>query len=505
MSLTKNIVANYASQIYIALIGVVMVPFYIKHLGAETYGLVGFFAMLQAWFAVLDMGLTPTVAREAARFTAGAADSYYFRRLMRTLEYLFAFGALVGGGILFMTADVIATRWLHASNLPAKEVTAAIRLMSITIALRWMCGPYRGAITGWERLAWLGAYSSLIATLRFVIVVPVILLLAPTPTVFFGYQLVVAMVEVGGLFGYTRKLMQREPRAKGQLSGDKSLVPLLKFSLAIAFTSSIWILITQTDKLILSKILPLAEYGYFTLGVLVAGVVTIVSAPVSSAILPRLARLEAFGDEEALISLYRQSTQVVAVLAGSLAVTVAFGAESLILLWTGNRELAVHSAPILRLYALGNGVLTLAAFPYYLQYAKGNLRLHLIGNAVFVALLVPVLIWATRHYGAIGAGYAWLSMNIISLFGWSPIVHHRMVPGLNRTWFLKDVFAIVVPMTITASLMIRLLSINDGKWVALSKLSLNGAITLAIATACSSWARKEAGIRMSRWLRLRNS
>jgi hypothetical protein len=42
------------------------------------------------------------------------------------------------------------------------------------------------------------------------------------------------------------------------------------------------------------------------------------------------------------------------------------------------------STPILSLYALCNGVLAVAALPYYLQYAKGNLRYHLIGNAVMV-------------------------------------------------------------------------------------------------------------------------
>ena len=31
-------------------------PLYIKYMGAEAYGLVGFFTMLQAWFGLLDMG-----------------------------------------------------------------------------------------------------------------------------------------------------------------------------------------------------------------------------------------------------------------------------------------------------------------------------------------------------------------------------------------------------------------------------------------------------------------
>ena len=48
MSLQRNILASFASQIYVTLIGIVMVPMYVRYMGPEAYGLVGFFAMLQA-------------------------------------------------------------------------------------------------------------------------------------------------------------------------------------------------------------------------------------------------------------------------------------------------------------------------------------------------------------------------------------------------------------------------------------------------------------------------
>lgn len=54
MSLKSNIAANYASQLYTTLIGIVLVPLYLQYMGTEAYGLVGFFVMLQAWFNLLD-------------------------------------------------------------------------------------------------------------------------------------------------------------------------------------------------------------------------------------------------------------------------------------------------------------------------------------------------------------------------------------------------------------------------------------------------------------------
>ena len=103
MSLKRNILASYVSQFYVTLSGIVMVPFYIRYMGVEAYGLVGFYAMLQAWFQLLDMGLTPTMARETARFYGGAIDSLSYRRLVRALEGVFFTLALLGGGVMLLT------------------------------------------------------------------------------------------------------------------------------------------------------------------------------------------------------------------------------------------------------------------------------------------------------------------------------------------------------------------------------------------------------------------
>jgi O-antigen/teichoic acid export membrane protein len=446
--LSRNILANYVSQIYVAIIGIVMVPLYLKYMGAEAYGLVGFFAMLQAWFNLLDMGLTPTMARETARFHGGATDALSYRRLVRALEGLFLTIALVGGGAMYATADYIASSWLQATQLPIAEVQTAVQLMAVIVALRWMCSLYRGIISGSERLVWLGGYNSLIATLRFIGVLIVLIFVGVTPPIFFSYQFGVAVLELSGLLFQAYRLLPAIPEGKGIDWSWTPLKPVLKFSSTIAFVTLVWVLITQTDKLILSKILPLAEYGYFTLAVLVASGVMVISAPVSGAIMPRMVKLEAEGDHAGLIRIYRQATQLVALIAGAATITLVFCAEPLLWAWTGDKFLAHQAAPILTLYAIGNGILSVSGFPYLLQYAKGDLRLHLIGNAGFVVLLVPAIIWGASQYGALGAGYVWLGINLISFVAWLPIVHRKFETGLNVKWYFQDTLIIFLFATI---------------------------------------------------------
>lgn len=499
MSLKKNILANYASQFYVTLIGIVILPLYIKYMGAEAYGLVGFFAMLQAWFMLLDMGLTPTMARETSRFRGGATDALSYRRLVRALEGVFLVVALAGGTAMFVASGYIAHDWLQASQLPIAEVQTAVQLMAIIIAMRWMCGLYRGVISGSERLVWLGGYNSMIATLRFVAVLPVLMFVGVTPTIFFSFQFGVAVIEFAGLLFYAYRLLPDIPKGQ-QLPWDWTpLKPVLKFSLTIAFTSSVWVLVTQTDKLVLSKILPLADYGHFTLSVLVAGGVMVISGPISSAIMPRMAKLEAEGDHAGLIRIYRQATQLVAVIAGAASITVAFCAEPLLWAWTGDKFLAHQAAPVLILYALGNGILAVAAFPYYLQYAKGDLRLHLIGNAVFVVLLIPAIIWAASQYGGVGAGYVWLGMNLFSFVAWLPLVHHKFEPGLNLKWYFQDILVIFLASLIVGYGLSNLLPPDENRWMQLAEVAVTGVFVVMAGAAASSVVR----VKVKDWLRLR--
>ncbi len=481
MSLKRNILANYASQLYVTLAGIVMVPLYISYMGAEAYGLVGFFAMLQAWFNLLDMGLTPTMARESARYRGGAISLLDYRRLARALEGVFAVIALSGGLLLFTLAQPIAGLWLNASQLPQEEITQALQLMAVIIALRWMCGLYRGVITGAERLVWLSGFNSLIATGRFVVILPVLIFVSASPRAFFSFQLGVAMLEFAGLAWMTYRLLPAIPAGERIQWQWAPLKPVLKFSLSIAFTSSVWVLVTQTDKLVLSNILPLADYGYFTLAVLVASGIMIISSPISSALMPRMTRLQAEGHHDALIAVYRQATQVVTVTAIPAALVLIFFAPQVLWAWTGDASLVRRAAPVLSLYAIGYAFLVVGAFPYYLQYAKGNLTLHLIGNMLFVLLLIPSIIWAASHYGMTGAGWAWLVSNAAYFLIWTPLVHRKFAPGVHGGWLLSDIaLPFLLPST-TAALAAKFMHWSDDRLVLALELWGGGALLVLLA------------------------
>ncbi|MDO9053987.1 MAG: oligosaccharide flippase family protein [Gallionella sp.] len=489
MSLKKNILSSYVSQIYVTIIGIVMVPVYVKYMGAEAYGLVGFFAMLQAWFQLLDMGLTPTLSRETARYRGGATDAQSLRRLLRVLEGIFILVAIMGAAGMILSAGFIASEWLKVQQLPQSEVRNAIMLMAVIIALRWLCGLYRGAVTGFERLVWLSGVNIAIATARFVLVIPIFIFVGTSPTHFFTYQLVIAIIEVLVLAVQTYHLLPKKDFGVNLPWQWQPLKGVLRFSLSIAFTSSVWVLVTQSDKLILSNLLLLSDYAYFTLAVLAAGGILIVSTPISGALLPRMTKLNAEGDEAGLIRLYRDATQLVGIAAVPAALVLAIFSEQVLWAWTGDSIIASKAAPVLTLYALGNGLLALAAFPYYLQFAKGDLKLHLIGNALFVLIFIPLLIWAANNFGMVGAGYAWIIANLLPFIAWLPVVHRRFVKGLHAKWLLADVLPIAILPTTMALGLRQWVEWPESRLMMGLELVMIGIVLCVAAASASSWAR----------------
>ena len=457
--------------------------------------------MLQAWFNLLDMGLTPTVARETARFRGGASDALTYRRLLRALQSIFIAVALLGGGAMFAFSGQIANGWLNVQTLPRPQVQLALQLMTGGVALRWMSGLYRGCISGSEQLVWLGGFNAFVATLRFVVVLPVLIWVGNSPAVFFTYQLLVAMIELVGLgakaHGSFPAIPPGQPLGWSPSSLFKPIRPVLRFSLAISFTSLVWVLVTQTDKLVLSGILPLAEYGYFTLAVLVASGIMIISGPISSAIMPRMTILFAEGKYEELRRVYRDSTQLVSIIAGSAAITLAFFSEKLLFAWTGDLRLAEQAGPILRLYSIGNGFLAVAAFPYYLQYSKGILRYHLIGNAGMVVILIPGLIYAATHFGATGAGYVWVAMNGLYLGTWVAYVHHKLEPGLHVKWMFNDVLKISIPAIAVAFVFATISADHLSRIHSFFLVFLVGVLTVFVSLVCSTSVRNMLLIKFS--------
>jgi O-antigen/teichoic acid export membrane protein len=279
--LKKNILANYFGQFYSIIIGIVMVPFYLKYLGEEAYGLVGFFALMQSWMMLLDMGISPVLSREVAKVRSSINEDakIVFKKLLHSLEFLFVIIAFSIATLIFIYSNDISVKWLIVETIDVKTVSYCILLMGIMIALRFIITLYNSGITGAEAQVWQNIANMVIQTLKFVGVLFILEFISTDIKYFFEYQLVISILE---FIIFSNKFYSIMNIGNFKFYFSYSVIkPHIPFALGIAYTAGIWVFLTQFDKLLLSGILPLKEYGYFAIISLVANAIIQISSPIS--------------------------------------------------------------------------------------------------------------------------------------------------------------------------------------------------------------------------------
>ncbi len=146
--------------------GVAFVPFYIRYLGIEAYGLIGIFAILQSSLALLDMGMKPALGREMARFTAGAHNAQSIRDLLRSIEIIGAITSIGIALVIWGAATWLASDWINSKDLPTNVVAQSITVMGIVVALRLVESIYVSSIVGLQRQVLESIVSSSMVTAR---------------------------------------------------------------------------------------------------------------------------------------------------------------------------------------------------------------------------------------------------------------------------------------------------------------------------------------------------
>lgn len=434
-----NIIANYAGSFWTSLMSFIFVPLYIKFMGIEAYGLIGVFASLRALFSILDMGLSSTIMREMARLSPSDTSGRDRRNLVRTLEVIYWGVALLLGVVVIGLAGPIADYWVKPDRLEPEVVKQALMITGVIVVLQWPVSFYSGGLRGLDRQPLLNLIVSGYATLRGVGVIAVLWLISPTIQAFFLYQIAVSAVEISCLVW---ALWWSLPGGgtSSSFSFDH-LKRVWRFSAGMTGISIVVLLLTQADKIILSKMLPLNLFGYYTLAWTVSATLLQIIGPIDSAVYPTLTRLVSQKKENELYRLYHKGSQAENVLLVPSALVLILFSETILLVWSGDSGIARNTAPILSILVIGTCLNGFMHMPYWVQLAYGWTSLAFYQNLVSVVVLVPLMVLLTRAYEGIGAAYVWVILNSGYVLIAIHIMHHRILQTEKWAWYVRDVGA----------------------------------------------------------------
>jgi O-antigen/teichoic acid export membrane protein len=474
----KNISANLFGNTWQVVMGLLFIPFYIKFLGVEAYGLIGIFAALQVLSGILDVGLSGTMNREMARRSVLPGNQQEVRNLVRSMEVIYWCMAIFIGILIIALSPFIAHHWVKIGQLSPHTIEQTILIMGLVLTLQCPSSFYTGGLMGLQRQILLNVINASVTTLRGAGAVLILWLISPTIQAFFLWQIFISALHT---FLLALSLWLSLPPGHNRPIFEKRLLQgVSRFAAGMGAITIMSIILTQLDKIILSKMLSLEMFGYYTLAGIIAMSPLRFSWPLFSAIYPRFTQLASLNDQQQLKELYHKGCQFMAVLILPFAIVVAFFSYEIILLWTQSQITAEKTHLLVSILICGTALNALMLLPRAIQLAFGWTKLLFFKNLLAVIVLIPLIIYMTTHYGAIGATTVWLVLNIGAVLFEIPIMHRRLLPEEKRQWYWQDVLIPLGTAFLIACLGKLLMGDTMTQFMTLIYLIIISALTLGI-------------------------
>jgi O-antigen/teichoic acid export membrane protein len=435
-SLKANIIANFIGNVWSAVISLFFVPYYLYYIGAEGYGLIGIFTSLQVVLSLLDSGLSPTLNRELARLSALPNTEEQIRNLVRTLELIYWSLAFCIGLIAIGIAPILANHWIKPQILTISTVEYSFMLLGGGLIFQFPIGFYSGGLQGLQRQVQLNIIRVVFATVKAVGAFLSLKFIDNSVIVFFSWSFIINIINS---ITIALTVWYYLPKHEKKPVFDKlELLRVKKFAIGMTGIALTSVLLTQIDKIILSKVLTLEQFGYYTVASTVGFIIFQIISPVTQSYFPQLSFLVVQNDQLNLKKTYHQACQLVTVLLMPASFLLIFFSEELLLIWTHNPQVVHNTWLLTSIFAFGTAMNGLMHMPYMLSIANGWTRLALVTNIVILIVLIPTTIFASIHYGAIGGASIWAIINCIYFLVTPNILHSRILATEKKRWYLND-------------------------------------------------------------------
>ncbi|PJC70475.1 MAG: hypothetical protein CO017_05160, partial [Zetaproteobacteria bacterium CG_4_8_14_3_um_filter_59_5] len=268
-SVKRNIFANYLGSGTVALAPIFALPWYLGILGPGQFGLIGIIITLQAVLGLLDAGMSQALIREFSVRLGLVQDAQ-----RKTAELLLGFERVYWGFavalalVTMLFAGLIASHWLNLGDLPVSLGELAVYGASALFAVQFPGSIYRSMLVAGQAQLSLNVIMSAAALLRHAGAV-LVLFVWPTLLAYLCWHLAIGLLETILRRYYAWRCLTVS-------NTDVSWMPsVLKttWALVAGMSAATWLgaLTVQMDKIVLSRMVPIDQFGYYVIAASIAG------------------------------------------------------------------------------------------------------------------------------------------------------------------------------------------------------------------------------------------
>jgi O-antigen/teichoic acid export membrane protein len=429
--LTKNIIYNVVGQSLVLVLSLIAVRFIFRRLGDDVFGIIFFNIVLTTVLAsALELGVSSTLVREVSSRADSEPD--YVRKLIQTASTLYWAAGIVLVALVWVTAPFLVSHWVNLRTIDSQTATTLLRIMSATSLVALPRSLYASVIRGRQMMQLNNAIDVGAALTQ---QAGILLILLVGGQVY----LVAAWISINALLTIVAYAI-----TAGRLFGWKAVTP--SFSMPVirrnfGFTNQMMVISTlslvntQAPQVIVSKLLPIAQFGFYSFvwsTVNRAALVTVASA---QAAFPSFSSLFAEGDRSRLMQQYRKLQDLVCYGTLPLFAGICFAALP-VYGYVFNRDVAASLLLPTAFLALGswmNGTLTV---PYTLSVAMGKPQIAARLNIYALLTVLPVTALLVFFFGLPGAGFSWVFYHLFAYGYLVPRVSRECLQSSPWAWYL---------------------------------------------------------------------
>lgn len=401
VKLAKNTAFNLAGQVFPVLAGIVLIPYIVRGLGPDRFGMLGIIWVVFGYFSLMDLGLGRATTKFLAEWMARGETKQIAEMVWNSMLLQLLLG-VVGGGIIAILTPVLVDRILKTPTALEAEGRAAFYVLAATLPAILAGNGLRAVLEGCQRFDITNLLRIPSSILAFAI--PVVALAAglrlPGVVLWMGISRVAFTVAHGVYCVRVLPDLKSCPVVR-----SAAVLPLLSFGGWVTASNAINPILLSMDRFLIGSLLSVAMVGYYTapfeavtkLWMIPASLMTTVY-PASSALgLQRMRDLQ---------TLYSRSIKYIFCALAPATLFLVLFARPLISAWLG-RGFVDKSAVPLQFLAIGVFINCFAYVPYCFLQALGRPD---AAAKLFLCELVPyglLLWWTIPHYGILGAAAGW--------------------------------------------------------------------------------------------------
>lgn len=428
-----NTIANFLGSASSSVLAIVFTVVYFRILGTESYGLVSFCTtILIIGDVIVNRGIGGAVTRELARREHNPGFAQEMRDVLFTLQWIQLGFALCAGVAIVSLSRPLATEWLQRDKLGIDEVVHAIMLLGGIAVLQFPRGLCNAALAGLQWQVFGNVSTTAFTILRGVVTIAALYLIDASATVFLAVQLAMQAAETAVIFFVTWRWM---PKGNRPARFDMHHVrQVWAFAAADGMAILIGIAMSQADRILLSRLLPLDVFGIYSLVVLIAESMQRGAGPFITAQFPHFTGLIARKRWRQLSRDYHRITIILAALILPAAMLICFFSKEILELVTANRVTSEEFYRLLEIRTLATATNIMTWLPHVIQLATGLSAFALFMNVVSAGVYLPGIVILTPMYGVLVPAILWLIVQVASFLPMITVTHRRALSGEAWLW-----------------------------------------------------------------------